>query len=78
MIAATHDIELANLLHRHFDLDHFCEQVIDDNLYFDYKLHEGMLRKRNAIRILEISGFPRSVIAEAELIASQLEQKTNK
>ncbi|MDR2900582.1 MAG: hypothetical protein LBV20_03560 [Treponema sp.] len=69
VFASTHDIELADLLAGEYELYHFCEQIETDRLYFDYLLKHGKLKYRNAIRLLEIEGYPPSVIAEAKLIA---------
>lgn len=55
---STHDIELASLLKAEYDLYHFCESVEDGVLSFDYKLKSGPVTERNAIRILDICGYP--------------------
>jgi len=62
---STHDIELASLLRAEYDLYHFCESVEDGVLSFDYKLKSGPVTERNAIRILDICGYPQEVIQEA-------------
>ena len=62
---STHDIELASLLKAEYDLYHFCESVEDGVLSFDYKLKSGPVTERNAIRILDICGYPQEVIQEA-------------
>lgn len=71
VIAATHDIELTRLLDDKFELYHFCEQITDNKLSFDYKLHKGMLTRRNAIRILQLAGYPEDIITEANRIAEE-------
>lgn len=66
VMAATHDIELAELLRDDgYELHHFREEVADGQLVFDYRLHTGPLTTRNAIRILELYDYPPEVIAEA-------------
>ena len=66
VLAATHDIELAELLHGvGYELHHFREEVADGQLIFDYQLHTGPLTTRNAIRILELYDYPPELIAEA-------------
>lgn len=66
MLAATHDIELAELLRDDgYELHHFREEVADGQLVFDYRLHTGPLTTRNAIRILELYDYPPELIAEA-------------
>ena len=66
VLAATHDIELAELLRGDgYELHHFREEVADGQLVFDYRLHTGPLTTRNAIRILELYDYPPELIAEA-------------
>ena len=66
VLAATHDIELAELLRDDgYELHHFREEVADGQLVFDYRLHTGPLTTRNAIRILELYDYPPELIAEA-------------
>ena len=61
----THDTELATLLDKEYDLYHFSEVIEDETFFFDYKLKNGPLYQRNAIRLLEINGFPPIVIRDA-------------
>ena len=72
VFASTHDIELADLLSGEYELYHFCEQIQQNRLYFDYLLKRGKLKHRNAIRLLELEGYPESVIAEANAITGKL------
>ncbi len=72
VFAATHDIELTDMLKDEYDLFHFSEIVMNNSVAFDYKLKYGKLTSRNAIRILELYGFPNSVIKESYLIAKEL------
>ena len=72
VFASTHDIELADLLADEYELYHFCEQIEQNRLYFDYLLKRGKLNHRNAIKLLEIEGYPKSVIAEANTIVEKL------
>ncbi|MBE0650496.1 MAG: DNA mismatch repair protein MutS [Bacteroidales bacterium] len=65
VFVSTHDMELTDLLKEEYELYHFSEQVNHKNVAFDYKLKEGKNHNRNAIRILEINGYPESVIHEA-------------
>lgn len=73
VLVSTHDIELTQLLESGFQLHCFQEQIEDQQLSFDYKLRPGALSKRNAISILEIAGYPTSIIAEARRISEKLE-----
>lgn len=59
--AATHDIELTHILENYFSNYHFKEQVADKNVLFDYKLREGRAVSKNAIKLLEVMGYPNQV-----------------
>ena len=65
VFVSTHDMELTDLLQEEYDLYHFSEQVDQKNVAFDYKLKSGKNHNRNAIRILQINGYPESVVQEA-------------
>lgn len=66
VLVSTHDIELTSLLAKdNYDLFHFTEQILEDNLFFDHKLKEGKLKTRNAIRILELYDYPPEIIVDA-------------
>ena len=71
VFVSTHDIELADMLSEEFDLYHFSEVVSDGNIDFDYKLKPGKLKNRNAIRILEMNGYPEKIINEALKISQE-------
>jgi hypothetical protein len=74
VFVSTHDIELADLLRNEFDLYHFSEIVDHNTVDFDYKLKEGKLKNRNAIRILQINNYPESIIKEAIEISEELDK----
>ena len=63
--AATHDIELPELLQKEYDNYHFSEEVRDGDVVFDYKLQSGKATTRNAIRLLELLGYDRKIIEKA-------------
>ena len=63
--AATHDIELTELLQDDFDNYHFEEDVRDGDVFFNYKLKEGKATTRNAIKLLELMGYDKEVIKKA-------------
>lgn len=75
VFVSTHDIELADLLREEYDLYHFSEIINDDEVDFDYKLKEGKLKTRNAIRILDINKYPKTIIEEAKRMAEKLDIK---
>ena len=76
VFVSTHDIELADLLKDEYDLYHFSEIVDNKTVDFDYKLKEGKLKNRNAIRILQINGYPENIINEAIKISIDIDKNT--
>jgi DNA mismatch repair ATPase MutS len=76
VFVSTHDIELADLLRNEYDLYHFSEIVDHKTVNFDYKLKEGKLKNRNAIRILQINDYPENIIKEAIEISEELDKIT--
>ncbi|WP_131537121.1 MutS-related protein [Pedobacter nototheniae] len=72
VFVATHDIELVTMLEPEYDLYHFTETIEDNELIFDHKLKSGPLKTKNAIKILEISGYPKEIIIEALQISKSL------
>lgn len=72
VLVSTHDLELTELLKETYSLHHFQESIADQQLSFDYKLRPGPLTKRNAIGLLEIAGFPATVVAEARRLAGRV------
>ena len=74
VFVSTHDIELADLLKVEYDLYHFSEKVDNKTVDFDYKLKEGKLKNRNAIKILQMNDYPESIISEAVELAKTLDK----
>lgn len=66
IIAATHDIELADLLHNTFNNYHFNEVIEANEIHFDYKIKPGKANTRNAIELLRITEFPQSIYQRAK------------
>lgn len=66
ILASTHDLELTGLLNNQYELYHFSEKIVDDQLLFDYKLKKGVAKEGNAIKILELCGYPSSLIRTAK------------
>ena len=73
IFVSTHDIELTNMLNEEFDLFHFSETVEGTTIDFDYKMKSGIPQSRNAIRILELSDFPETIITEAKSLVTKIE-----
>lgn len=64
--AATHDLELTTILESRYQNFHFQEQITDGNILFDYKLYEGKSNSRNAIKLLELLGYPDKIIKKSQ------------
>lgn len=65
VFAATHDIELTQLLKGIYANYHFTEEVEEDRVTFSYKLLPGEATTRNAIRLLKIMGYDDKVVENA-------------
>lgn len=57
---STHDLELVQLATEIPSIRnvHFREQVIDGQMVFDYKIHEGASPTTNALQIMRLAGLP--------------------
>lgn len=64
-LAATHDIELCDLLEERYTLAHFEEKMGEHTMLFDYRLRPGRAVSRNAINLLQLMGFDEAVVAGA-------------
>jgi DNA mismatch repair ATPase MutS len=69
LLVATHDRSVAELVSVErepgMESRHFEERVDGGVMRFDYRLREGEARSRNAIRVLELQGYPADLIDEA-------------
>ena len=65
-IVASHDIELTQILSGLYDNYHFCEQIQENDIIFEYKIHEGAATTKNAIKLLELTHFPKEIISNAK------------
>ncbi len=63
--AATHDIELTHILEGMYDNYHFQEEVLENDIIFNYRLYEGRAVSRNAIKLLKVMGYDDDIIDEA-------------
>jgi DNA mismatch repair ATPase MutS len=75
VFVTTHDVELQELLGKDFAMYHFSEQVEGDNFFFNYKIKSGPCSSGNAIKLLEIMNYPKSVVDEANILADKLLSK---
>ena len=64
--AATHDIELSYILEDLYENYHFEEEVKEHEVVFNYLLKKGRVTTRNAIRLLEMTGYPENLSEEAK------------
>jgi DNA mismatch repair ATPase MutS len=75
VFVTTHDIELQEMLQNNFLMYHFSEQIKDEEFYFDYKIKSGACSSGNAIKLLELMNYPKSITNEAHIISSKISQK---
>lgn len=73
VFVSTHDLELADMLADEYELFYFSESVKDGILSFDYKLKSGIATEHNAIKILELCGYPVQLIIEAHSLVPKIE-----
>lgn len=64
-LIATHDLELTKMVNN-FKFFYLKEDVKDGGMTFDYKLREGISPTRNAIKLLKMLGYPKSIIDTTE------------
>ena len=69
--AATHDIELCELLKKDYQMLHFTETITEaGEVIFDYKVRTGPATTRNAIKLLDALGFDKGLVKSANTRAS--------
>ena len=49
--------------------------IQEGQIHFDYKLKKGQLSTKNAIRILEINGYPQEIINDAKNTSYTLQHR---
>jgi len=59
-IVATHDLNLIELEKEINNITnyHFREEIINEKMVFDYKLHPGPCPTTNAIKVMQLAGLP--------------------
>jgi len=65
-MAATHDLELVQLLNGIYTPYHFQENITDTGISFDYILYPGPTKTRNAIKLLALMGYEPAMVHKAE------------
>lgn len=66
VVAATHDLELTNIVNDNFHNYHFKEDTKEHDITFDYILRHGPATSRNAIAILKYLGYPKLIYENAD------------
>lgn len=72
--AATHDIELTYILENQYENYYFGEDVREKDVFFSYKLNRGRAASRNAIRLLEMTGYGTEITKSARQAAREFEE----
>lgn len=75
VLVTTHDIELQDLLESSHEMYHFSDQVNSNNYYFDYKIQKGPCLSGNAISLLEIKGYPKTIISRSRNLVNEWKSK---
>ncbi len=70
---ATHDIELSYILQEYYENYHFEEEIRENEVVFNYLLKQGRVTTKNAIRLLEMIGYDKNLIAEAKEAVEEFE-----
>lgn len=65
VIAATHDLELTNMVDNSYNNYHFKETIDENDILFDYILRNGPCTSRNGIAILKYLGYPKELHEQA-------------
>ncbi len=73
--AATHDIELTYILENYYSNYHFQEQIVNNQIIFDYKLYQGRAVSKNAIKLLSLLGYTQEIIDNAEKAAKDFQNE---
>ncbi len=65
IMIATHDAELAEAFDNIYENYYFCEKLDESDIIFDYKIHRGICRSSNAIKLLKVIGFSEDIVNKA-------------
>jgi hypothetical protein len=73
-LLATHDQELTRLVTEEgvpgVTALHFRDEIVDGRMVFTYRAHAGVARTHNALRLLELSGYPADLVQRARRYAA--------
>ena len=63
------------MLEAEYDNYHFEEEIVEDDVHFSYQIHQGRATTRNAIKLLNMMGYDKAIVYNAEKRATDfLEQ----
>jgi len=65
--AATHDLELAHILNNRYKNYNFDGSIESDTITFDYKIKEGVSKKKNALDLLKKYNYDDVILDETEM-----------
>ena len=67
--AATHDYELADILDEEYSNYHFTEEIVNDDISFNFLFAPGKAVSKNAIKLLRLLGFSDEIVNDAKKMA---------
>lgn len=74
-VLASHDIELTEIAENMYVNYHFRESIENGEVRFDYKIHSGPSKSRNAIKLLEMLRYPKSITNRSNSLAQNFTKK---
>ncbi|WP_427138614.1 MutS-related protein [Psychrobacillus psychrodurans] len=74
-VLASHDIELTEIAENMYVNYHFRESIENGEVRFDYKIHSGPSKSRNAIKLLEMLRYPKSITNRSNRLAQNFTKK---
>lgn len=72
---ASHDIELTEIMKHLYRNYHFSETITNNEILFDYKLHDGPTKTYNAILLLDHLHYQKNIIEQANHLADYYREK---
>ena len=77
LFAATHDVELTEILKGVYDNYHFDEIIQNNDIFFPYKIKSGKALSKNAILLLDMMGYNKDIVNSANKMAEDFERTNN-
>lgn len=72
-IAASHDMELTQILQNEYENYHFTEQITNNEIRFDYLIKPGPSKSKNALKLLSYTKFDSEIVQDAESYVKKFE-----